>query len=352
MPSNNSIDTRPTPPLQAVAWVHGWPGPVCLVLVVLVVVFALLSLFIGSQPVRPDVVADALWHFDPGEQDHVIVVQMRLPRSAVAIVAGLALGAAGAVVQTMTRNPLAEPGLLGINSGAAAAVVSGLVFLRADDPARMILLAIAGAMAAGVVVLLIGGAFFSNADPVRLVLAGAAVSTILGALTSALVMGHPEVFTAFRGWDAGGVSPRPWPLVLLGGTALVIGSILAVASARSLDALALGKEMGRALGASVRRAWLGGGLSIVVLCGAATALAGPIVFLGLAATIAARRLVGGGLARLLPTAALFSVVVLQVSDLVGRVVLRPAELQAGIVCALLGAPFFVALARRSRVTMA
>lgn len=317
-----------------------------------VLLLGVTSLFVGSQPVRPGIVLEALRHFDASNQEHVIVVRMRLPRLAVGIIAGLALGAAGTVVQTMTRNPLAEPGLLGINSGAALFVVSGLVFLGADHPGQMMALAMAGALLAGAIVLLVGGAFSSTADPVRLVLAGAAVSTVLGSVTSALVLGHPTVFTAFRSWDAGGVAPRPWALVGMGLAALLVGALVALAAARSLDALALGVDAGRAMGVSVRRAWFGGGLSVVVLCGAATALVGPIAFLALAAAIMARRLVGGGLMRLLPTAALASVVVLLASDLVGRVILRPVEMEAGIVCALLGAPLFVALARRTRVTTA
>ena len=310
------------------------------------------SLFLGSHATDPAEVLHSLNHFDPHDSTHVVVWWLRLPRFATAVVAGLGLGTATAIIQSMTRNPLAEPGLLGINSGAALFVTVGLVLWNADSAASMMMMAMLGAAIAGILVLLVGGAFSSTADPVRLVLAGAAISAVISAFTIMLLLNYPSIFASFRYWDAGGVAPRPWTLILLGLVMVALGALVGAGAARSLDALALGQDLGRALGASTRRAWGLGSVAVVILCGAATALVGPIAFLGLAAAVASRRLCRGGLLTVAPIAALIASVVLLASDLVGRKLASPAEMQAGIVCGLLGAPVFVALARRSRVVTA
>ncbi|MEL4357821.1 MULTISPECIES: FecCD family ABC transporter permease [unclassified Luteococcus] len=333
---------------------HGRAGQATLVpaLALLVAVLALTSLFVGSRLLTPGAVAEALRHHDASNTGHAIVVRMRIPRAVVGILAGIGLGAAAAVIQSMTRNPLAEPGLLGINAGASAAVCVGIVEFGLTAPLPMMLLAMTGAGLAGTVVLLIGGAFSRTADPIRLVLAGVAISSVLGALTSLMILNQPQAFADFRNWDAGGVAPRPWPLVGFGAGLLAVGLMVALAAARSLDALALGADMGRALGVSLGRAWALGGVSIVILCGASTALVGPIGFLGLVAAIGARRLIGGGLAAMIPVAGLLAAGMLLASDLIGRIVAMPGEVAAGVVCALAGAPAFVALARGSRVVTA
>ncbi|WP_168581444.1 FecCD family ABC transporter permease [Gephyromycinifex aptenodytis] len=322
------------------------------VLGLVILVLGMTSLFLGSHGTHPGEVIASLNHFDPQNSTHVIVWRLRLPRFATAVVAGLGLGAATAVIQSMTRNPLAEPGLLGINSGAALFVTLGLVFWQADSAAAMMVMAMLGAAAAGAVVLMVGGAFSGTADPIRLVLAGAAFSAVIAAFTIMLLLNYPSVFVAFRYWDAGGVAPRPWPLILLGAAMVGLGALVAAAAARSLDALALGQDLGKAMGASTRRAWGLGSVSVVILCGSATALVGPIGFLGLAAAVASRRLCRGGLMTVAPIAALFASAVLLAADLIGRRLASPAEMQAGLVCGLLGAPVFVAIARRSRVVTA
>lgn len=312
-------------------------------------VLGVLSLGIGSHAISPGGVLAALRGEAGSDAESVVVVRMRLPRLAVAVTAGLALGAAGAVVQSMTRNPLAEPGLLGVSSGAAVSVALGLVVAHHLSPVAMVLLAMAGAAAAGAIVLLVGGAFTRTADPTRLVLAGAAVSTVLGSVTAAVLLGFPEVFEDFRSWDAGGVAPRPWPLVLTAAAFVIAGLALAVLAAPALDALALGADLGAALGVDVVRTWVLASAAVIVLCAAATSLAGPIGFLALAAVLGARRLAPGALVRVLVTSGLLGAVLLLGADLVGRVIVRPGEMEAGILCALIGAPVFVWVAVRSRV---
>lgn len=330
-----------------------WAGAAMpVVLIAGIALLGVLGLFVGSHSLPPERVLAALTGDSLDETSRVIVVRLRLPRFAVALVAGSALGAATAIIQSMTRNPLAEPGLLGINSGASLAVIIGIVQFGLDSHLATMGLAMFGACAAGALVLLLGGAFAGVVAPIRLVLAGAAISAVFGSLASLLILSYPSAFESFRHWDAGGVTARPWALVTVGAVVSGIGLLLGLFVAPGLDSLALGGELGRALGASAGRTWLCASLAVVVLCGAATALVGPIGFLGLLATVAARRLARGGLAVTMPLAALLATNVLLVADLIGRVVAAPAEMQAGIVCALFGAPAFVMLASRSRVVTA
>ena len=314
----------------------------------LLLVLSIASLFIGSQDVSPATVVRALVDFDPTDPEQVAVRLLRVPRTLVGILAGVALGAAGSLIQAITRNPLAEPGLLGVNSGAAAVVATGILAFGEVSITGLLGLAFVGAAVAGVVVLLLGGAFRTTADPVRLVLAGAALSVVVGSFVIALLVSYPARFATFRNWDAGAVLPRPWELIGAATVLILIGVIAALAISRSLDALALG-TLGRALGASVRRTWIVAGSAIVVLCGTATALTGPIGFLGLIAPVLGRRLVGPSYAFLLPTSMIIGVDLLLAADILGRVVVGAGEVQAAIVLALIGGPVFVAVARRRRL---
>lgn len=322
------------------------PGPLGAVLLLLIV--SVLSLLIGSQPVAPATVLDALTSFDPADAEHVVVRTIRLPRTIVGLLAGLALGAAGALMQALTRNPLAEPGVLGVNAGAGAAVAVTTALVAVPGPAQTVPAAMAGAAVSGTVVLVIGGALSSRPDPVRLVLAGAAMSVVLGSVSSALVLTYPHVFAQFRYWDAGAVVHRPWSLIAVGGVLLGIALVLGLLAARALDALALGDELGQALGASPLRTWVLAGTAAVILCGTATALAGPIAFIGLAAPLIARALVGERQRDMIGISSLLAASLLLASDVLGRVIVRPAEVQASIVAALLGAPIFLAVVRRGR----
>ncbi|RLP74512.1 iron ABC transporter permease [Mycetocola tolaasinivorans] len=316
---------------------------------VLLIILVILSFAIGSHVIPFGTLFRAATAYDRTDNDHVILAHLRFPRTVIGILAGCALGVAGAAMQALTRNPLAEPGLLGINSGAAAGVVTGLVFFPALSSFGGILLAFAGAAAAAVLVFTLGGALRTPSNPVRLVLAGAASAAILGAYTSALLLNVPTAFTSFRAWDAGSLQGRPWDAILAPALAIIAGLILALLLGRSLNAAALGQDLSRAVGASPMRITLLTGTCIVLLAGGATAAAGPISFVGLAAPMLARTLVGPDHRWLLPTAMILSADLLLAADILGRLILWPSELQAAIVMALIGAPVFILIVRRRKL---
>jgi ABC-type Fe3+-siderophore transport system permease subunit len=324
-------------------------------LVVAVIIAAIGSVFVGAQALAPADVVDAL--LGRGGEAALFVHELRVPRALLGVVVGLALGAAGALMQALTRNPLAEPGLLGVNAGAAAAVVTGLAFggalgLRATGIAGSYVtmaLAFVGAAAASALVLLVGGATSKGTDPVRLTLAGAALTVVLGAYTNAMTLNQPQLFEDFVHWSVGSLQGRGyeslWPVASVVLPALVVACL----SGRWLNALALGPEMGRALGADPRRLAVAGGALVVALAGAATAGAGPIAFVGLAAPLVVRGLVGPDYRWVVPLSACVAAVVVLVADVIGRVVMPPSEVETAVVAALLGAPVFIAVVRRRRM---
>lgn len=310
---------------------------------------ALASLAIGSRPIPLAGVLDALWAYDSGNDLHLVVRELRLPRTLTALLAGIGLGLAGAIMQAVTRNPLAEPGLLGINAGAAAVVVLGAVAFGLTRMVHYVWLASLGAGLAGVAVFILGRAHETGTNPVRLVLAGAGVSVMLGAITGILVLNAPPtVFDGFRHWAAGSVEGAGFEVVAVLAVAVAAGLVAAQSIAGSLDAMALGQDLGQALGADPRITWLLACLAVMLLAGAATAAAGPIGFVGLVAPHLARAGAGPGHRWLLPASALTAAILLLGADIIGRVVAAPAEIAAGIVAALLGGPFFIAAVRRFR----
>ena len=249
-------------------------------LLLALVLLAVLSVVVGSRAIDPAVVWQAIVAPDLADDRHVTVQALRLPRTALVVVVGAALGVAGAVMQAMTRNPLAEPGLLGVNAGAAAAVVTGVLVTHVVDVEVYLWFAFAGAALAAAAVYALGGALQHASNPVRLVLAGAALSVLLGAYTSSVLVTFPSVFDTFRFWDTGSFQGRGADALLPVGIAVGVGLLIAFSLARPLNALALGAEFGRALGASPRRTWLLAGVAVVLLAGGATAAAGPIGFIG------------------------------------------------------------------------
>lgn len=311
---------------------------------------AVLSLAVGSRAVPPAEVLRAFTAYDPGNDLHLVVRELRLPRTLLGLAAGAALGLAGALMQAVTRNPLAEPGLLGVNAGAALAVVLGAMVFGLSAITQYIWFGIAGAGLAGVAVFVLGRAHESGTDPVRLVLAGAGLSVALGAATSLLILNAGlGVLDIFRNWGAGGLAGRGLGVGLTMCAALGLGGALALLLAPALDALALGQDLGRVLGLDPRRVWALACLAVMVLAGGATAAAGPIAFVGLVAPHAARALAGPASARVLPLAALIGAMLLLLADILGRVIVAPAEVAAGIVAALLGGPVFIHIVRRFRL---
>lgn len=321
-------------------------GGLVVALALLVLVF-LLSVWVGSKSIPFMSTWSVLWHND-GSTEAMIIHDLRIPRTLLGVLVGVALGLAGAVMQALTRNPLADPGLLGVNTGAAAAVVSGIAFAGLSGVLGYIWFAFAGAAAAAVVVYLLGAAGRS-ATPDRLVLAGAAVTAVLQSYVSAVLLIFPETFNQFRFWNVGALSGRKWDVLVPVAPFIVIGVIIALLLARPLNVLALGDQTGKALGAHVGRIRVLGAIAVILLCGAATAAIGPIVFLGLAVPHAARMLAGPDQRWVLPYSMLLAPIVLIGADVIGRVLNAPEELQAGIVVAFLGAPVFIALCRRRKL---
>lgn len=273
----------------------------------------------------------------------------RIPRTLLAVVIGAALALSGAVMQGVTRNPLADPGILGVNMGASLAVVTGVAFFGLTSPTSYIWVAIVGAAAAALFVYTVGTLGRGGATPLKLALAGAATSAAFASLVSAVVLPRNDIAGSFRLWQIGGVGGASYERIGQVLPFLVAGFLLCLLSARALNSLALGDELAAGLGERVALVRAVAALGAVLLCGAATAVAGPIAFVGLVVPHTCRLLVGVDHRWLLPLSMLLGAVLLTAADVVGRVVARPSEIDVGIVTALIGAPFFLYIVRRQKV---
>ncbi|OZD53165.1 iron ABC transporter permease [Rhodococcus sp. 06-1477-1B] len=316
-------------------------------LVVVLVVAAILSVTFGAR----DVSASDIWAGLTGSTDtaSAAAVAKRVPRTLLAILVGAALAVSGAVLQGATRNPLADPQILGINGGAGLAIVVGIAFFGLGSATSYIWVGLIGAAGAAVLVYAIGSLGRGGATPLRLALAGAVSAVAFSSLTSAILLPRINVMNEFRFWQIGGVGGATFETILQVLPFLLAGLVICLASAPALNTLALGDELAAGLGARVRTARLVSTGGAVILCGAATAVAGPIGFVGLVVPHMIRLVVGVDHRWLLPVSALGGAVLLTLGDVVGRVVARPAEIEVGIVTALVGAPFFIALVRRQRM---
>jgi iron complex transport system permease protein len=307
-----------------------------------------LSISLGARPIPLERVWSLVWHPDNSD-DALIVHDLRIPRTILGLLVGSALGVAGALMQAMTRNPLADPGLLGVNAGAAAAVVTATAVLGTTEPLAYIWFGFLGAAAASVVVYGIGATGHSGATPVRLALAGTAVTFALIAYVHGIILADREALDQYRFWQVGGLAGHPASLNWQIAPFIAAGLVLALSLGRPLNAVALGDDTSRALGAKPGRTRALGAVAITLLCGAATAAAGPIVFIGLTVPHVARAITGPDQRWVLPYSALLAPVLVLGADVVGRLVNRPGELEVGIVSALLGAPVFIAIVRRRRI---
>lgn len=310
-------------------------------LVAATVVAAVLSVLVGSRGVDPGAL------FDTADPLHSIY-RARLERTALGLVVGAALGLAGACLQGLTRNPLADPGILGINAGASLAMVVAVWVFGVSSLSSYVWFAFLGAGVAAVLVHLVASLGREGATPLKLAIAGAAVTAAVTSWTSAVLLIDLQTMETFRLWQVGTVGGRGFDVLLTGLPFLAVGAALALSGARVLNALALGEDVARVLGrrTAIDRAVIG--LAIVLLAGAATALAGPIAFIGLMAPHAVRALTGGDYALVLPLSALVGAVVTVLADTLGRVVLPPAEVQVGIMAAVVGVPAFLLVIRRGR----
>ena len=316
-------------------------------LLVVVAGLCVLSIAIGTRDVGwGETLAALQGHVDTiGEA----AVAMRIPRTVLAALAGAALGLAGAIMQGVTRNPLADPGILGINAGAALAVVIGLAWFGMDMARAYVWTAILGAAVTAVFVYAIGSLGRGGATPLKLALAGAATSIALSCFTIAVVLPRNDIAGGVRSWQIGGVGGATWQGIWLVLPFLVAGFAISLASARKLNMLAMGDEMAAGLGENVALARGMAAAGAILLCGAATAACGPIGFVGLVVPHVCRLVVGVDHRWLLPSSALAGAALLLLADVAGRIIARPSELPVGVVTAFIGAPFFIWIVRRQRV---
>lgn len=311
-------------------------------------VAVLASLALGSAELELETVIGAFTAFD-GSNGHLIVLELRLPRTLVGLGVGAALGMAGCIMQGVTRNPLAEPGILGVNAGASLAVVLAIAVLGIGDPAGYVWFALAGAALASVLVYALGSLGHGADAPLRLVLAGAVLAALLTSLTAAILVLDANTLDQFRFWAVGSIAGRNLGVLVAVLPFLLAGGALALVSGRQLNTLSLGDDIARSLGQRVVLVRLLLAVSVVLLAGAAVAAAGPIAFVGLAVPHVARALVGPDYRWLLPYAAVIGPCLLLVSDIVGRILARPGEVQVGIMTALIGAPVLIWLVRQRRL---
>jgi iron complex transport system permease protein len=307
---------------------------------------ALASVAFGTRVVGWGDVVSAL----TGNGDDIaqIAVRERVPRTVLALMVGAALAVSGAVLQGVTRNPLADPGILGISSGASLAVVVGITWFGLADPAAYIWIAIAGSAIAAVVVWFIGSVGRGGPTPLKLALAGAVTWAAISSLTSAILLPRIDVMDRFRFWQIGGVGGADWERITQVLPFLVVGAVICLGVARGLNTLGLGDDVAAGLGEHIARTRLIAAFAAVTLCGAATAVAGPIAFVGLVVPHLCRLLIGLDHRWLLPFAALAGATLLTIADVVGRIVARPAEVDVGIVTAFIGAPLFIWVVRRQK----
>ncbi|WP_445394933.1 FecCD family ABC transporter permease [Streptomyces sp. LE64] len=307
------------------------------------------SLAVGARTIAPSVVLDALLHGGSSE-DAIVIREMRVPRTLVGVMVGAALAMAGTAFQGITRNPIADPAILGISQGASVGVILAIAFLGVHTLNGYVWFAFVGAALAALAVYAIASRGRGGATPIKLALGGAALNALLASVLTGILTTRSAALDEFRFWQVGSLSGRDAELAGQVWPFLLIGTVLVISVARGLDALALGEDMAKGLGQKVATVRIVGGLGAAVLTGAGVAAAGPIAFIGLAVPHLARGIVGTAHRWLLPMAALLGPTMLLVSDTVGRVVFPPSEVPVGVMTALLGVPFLIVLVRRKTVT--
>lgn len=308
----------------------------------------LASLVFGARYVSYNEVFRTLLHND-FSSFNAIVVRERIPRTIFSLIAGASLGVSGTLMQSVTRNPIADPSILGVNTGASLFVVSGITFFHISTAGQYIWFALAGAGITAIFVYGIGSLGAGGATPIKLALAGAATSAALSSLVSAIILPRTEVMNMFRFWQVGSVSGATWEGIMTILPFIIIGIVMGVVTAPALNALALGDDMATGLGVRTGVVRIISAFAGVILCGAITALAGPIGFVGLMVPHIMRLICGPNLRILIPMSAVGGAILLTVSDIIGRLIGRPGELEVGIVTAFIGAPILIWIARREKV---
>jgi len=316
--------------------------------IVLLGISILVSLAFGSRTVGWNEIMDGLFH--PDVQSHgANVVRQRIARTVFSLMCGAALGVSGALMQSVTRNPIADPSILGVNTGAALFVVCGISFFHIGTASQYIWFALAGAILTAIFVFGIGSMGSGGATPLKLVLAGAATSAALSSLVMAIMIPRSNVMDQFRFWQVGSVGSGNWNSISIFIPFLIVGILIALFSAPALNALALGDEVATGLGVRTGTLRLIAAFGGVLLCGAATALAGPIGFIGLLATHVIRLIIGPDLRYIIPMSAVAGAIILTISDVCGRIIGSPGELEVGVVTAFIGAPILILITMKAKM---
>ncbi|MBM7660342.1 iron complex transport system permease protein [Bacillus mesophilus] len=315
---------------------------------ILLGICVLASLAFGSRTIGWNELMNGLFH--PDVQTHgANVVRQRIARTVFCIMCGAALGVSGALMQSVTRNPIADPSILGVNTGAALFVVCGISFFSIGTASQYIWFALAGAIITAIFVFGIGSMGSGGATPLKLVLAGAATSAALSSLVMAVMIPRSNVMDQFRFWQVGSVGSGNWDSISIFLPFLIVGMLIALLTAPALNAIALGDEVATGLGVRTGTLRLIAAFAGVVLCGAATALAGPIGFIGLLATHVIRLLIGPDLRYIIPMSALTGAIILMISDVCGRLLGSPGELEVGVVTAFIGAPILILITMKAKM---
>lgn len=321
---------------------------VSMLLLILFLSSIVLSVAFGSRAVSFTGIIDGLFHPDVTSHE-ATVVRQRIARTIFSIMCGAALGVSGALMQSVTRNPIADPSILGVNTGASLFVVCGIAFFNSSAASDYIWLAIIGAIITAIFVFSIGSLGASGATPLKLVLAGAVTSAILSSLVTAIMIPRTNVIDEFRFWQVGSVGAGNWTSVQLLLPFLLIGILLAICTAPALNALALGDEVATGLGVRTGMLRMIAAFAGVLLCGVVTALAGPIGFIGLLATHLIRLVIGADIRFIVPLAALAGASILTISDVCGRFLGSPGELEVGILTAFIGAPILILITMKAKM---
>jgi iron complex transport system permease protein len=309
---------------------------------------ALASLAFGARNVSFYWVVEAILNSDATDFE-ALVVRERIPRTVFGMLAGAALGVSGTLMQAITRNPIADPSILGVNTGASLFVVSGIAFFHINTSGQYIWFALAGAAVTAVFVYGVGSLGYGGATPIKLALAGAATSAALSSLVSAVILPRTEVMNAFRFWQVGSISGATWEGIGAVLPLLILGILIGLLVTPALNALALGDDVATGLGVRTGLVRMISAFAGVLLCGATTALAGPIGFVGLMIPHTMRLILGPNLRLIMPMSAVGGAILLTGSDIVGRLIGNPGELEAGIITAFFGAPILIVIAMRAKV---
>lgn len=347
MPILQKQDKRTSSSRRAGGINHRLVGMLAASLLLLAVLVA--SIVVGSKEIPLPVIWESLVG-NAVTIDHFSVRDLRLPRTFVGLTVGIALGVSGALIQALTRNPLADPGILGVNAGAAFFVALGVAVFGVTSVGEYVWFAFAGALVVTVAVYIIGSAGRGGADPMQLTLAGVALGAVLGGVVTAMVLLDPEAFDKMRNWNAGSIVGRGWDVLLPVLPFLILGVLLAVVAVSSLNAIALGDDLAKSLGANITRTRILVILAVTLLAGGATAIAGPIGFVGLMVPHIARWIVGPDQRWILAYTILLAPCLVLAADILGRVVIRPGEFPVGIITAFVGAPVLILLVRRKKAS--